>query len=389
MKRIISITAFFFTFLFLHAQESFKITHGPYLCNPEQDGVNIVWTTNLPAMSWVEVAPDDGTHFYAVERKKYFASKSGRKIVNKTLHHVRIEGLDPGTTYRYRVVSKEVTEWKSQNKVYYGRVASTDVYRKKPLTFRTSKSNADSISFVVFNDVHGRAADMKAMSKGVDFSALDMIILNGDMASHLESEAQLFSEYIDSLVSMGASRTPLVYTRGNHETRGLFADELIHYFPTRNREFYQFFTIGETAFLILDCGEDKPDTDIEYNELADFDVYREKEAAWLKKVVESPEYKRTKTRIAILHIPVAGDGSWHGNVHLRQTLLPVLNNAGIQVMFSGHTHQYSYHPAKTGYINFPNLVNDNDTYLKCLVTGGKTKVEVIGAKGVLHTHTFD
>lgn len=389
MKQISLCTVFLLSVLCgAVAQESFKITHGPYLCNPSQDGVHVLWTTNLPAMSWVEIAPDDGTHFYATERKKYYASKAGRKIVNKTLHHVQIEGLQAGVKYRYRVVSKEVSEWKSQNKVYYGRVASTNVYNKKPLTFKTLRAEADELSFVVFNDIHGKAAFMRELGKNIDFKSMDMIVLNGDMANHLESESQVFSDYVDSLVSMGASEIPLIYTRGNHETRGLFADELIRYFPTEDGNFYQFFTIGDTGFLILDCGEDKPDTDIEYNELADFDAYREKEALWLRKIVDSPEYQRTKTRIAILHIPLAGKSSWHGNLHLQQTLLPILNEAGIRVMFSGHNHRYSFHPAEPGVMNFPNLVNSNDSYLLCRVLGGKVKVEVVGTKGVLRSHEF-
>lgn len=380
---------FLFSFISLYSQEAFKITHGPYLCNPSQEGVTVMWTTSLPAMSWVEIAPDDGSHFYATERPKYYATKAGRKIVNKTLHQVRLEGLQPGTKYRYRVVSKEVTEWKSQNKAYYGRVVSTDVYRKRPLALRTLKEKTDTVSFVVFNDIHGKASFMRDLGKSIDFKSEDMIILNGDMANHLESESQIFSDYVDTLVSMAASEVPLIYTRGNHETRGLFADELINYFPTHDGNFYQFFTVGDTGFLILDCGEDKPDNDIEYNELADFDRYRKNEAKWLENMINSTEYQKTKVRIAILHIPLAGKSPWHGNIHLQQTLLPVLNKAGIKVMLSGHTHNYSYHPAEPGIMNFPNLVNDNETYLLCRVINGKVEVDVIGTKGVQYTHQFD
>ena len=40
-----------------HDGDSIKITHGPYLCDMSTDGVTVVWTTNKPALSWVEVAP--------------------------------------------------------------------------------------------------------------------------------------------------------------------------------------------------------------------------------------------------------------------------------------------------------------------------------------------
>lgn len=47
-----------------HDGDSIKITHGPYLCDMSTDGVTVVWTTNKPALSWVEVAPAGEDHFY-------------------------------------------------------------------------------------------------------------------------------------------------------------------------------------------------------------------------------------------------------------------------------------------------------------------------------------
>ena len=54
------------------AAQDFKITHGPYLCDMTRDGVTVVWTTSKPALSWVEVAPDDGRSFYAQEHTRYY-----------------------------------------------------------------------------------------------------------------------------------------------------------------------------------------------------------------------------------------------------------------------------------------------------------------------------
>lgn len=110
----------------LFAQERFQITHGLYLQALDETGVSIVWTTNKTAISWVELAPEDGSHFYPKERPKYFASAHGFKT-NGTEHHVRLEGPQPGTNYRYRTFSQEVksNEWVN---VEYGRVAATQVF---------------------------------------------------------------------------------------------------------------------------------------------------------------------------------------------------------------------------------------------------------------------
>ncbi len=66
----------------------------------------------------------------------------------------------------------------------------------------------------------------------------------------------------------------LLFSIGNHETRGVYSDALIKYFPTSTGTFYYRFNIGKVCFLVLDSGEDKPDSDLEYAGIADYDNYR-------------------------------------------------------------------------------------------------------------------
>lgn len=47
----------------------------------------MVRTTTIDAVSWVETAPNDGSH------------------IGK-LQHVRVEGLEPGRSYRYRLMQQ-------------------------------------------------------------------------------------------------------------------------------------------------------------------------------------------------------------------------------------------------------------------------------------------
>lgn len=368
-------------------REPIKITHGPYLCDMTHDAVTVVWTTNKPALSWVELADDDKKSFYAKEHPKYYEVLNGRKQAHKTLHKVRLKNLEAGKNYRYRVASKEVLEWKNYDYVTYGKVAATNVYRKEPLAFKTFRKEADNISFIVLNDIHGRSDFMKDLCKNVDFKSLDFVMQNGDMANSIESEEQIFADFIDASVELFASETPFMYCRGNHETRGKYADFLPEYLPMEDNKFYHFYTIGNTAFLVLDCGEDKPDSDIEYCGISDFDQYREEQAKWLEGVIESDAFRKAETRIVFLHIPPM-IGSWHGAEHLMKLFVPLLNRAKIDVMFSGHTHKYSFHPANEA-VRFPTVVNGNNSYVKCDVTPRSIEVEIIGADGaVTQKHSF-
>ena len=329
--------------LTLPAQD-FKITHGPWLCDMTEDGVTVLWTTNKPALSWVEATEDDGRSFYAAEHTRHYETVAGRKQAHKTLHAVRLNNLRPGTKYCYRIFSQEVLEWKHGDNVLYGRTVASNVYKRAPFRFRTFPATGTDCSFVILNDIHGRADDMTELCREINFGKHDFVMLNGDMSNSIENEEQLFRDFIDASVNL-------------------------------------------YAFLLLDCGEDKPDTDIEYGGLADYDAYRREECEWLRRAVASETFRNASARVVFLHIPLDG-GTWHGSNHLRNLFLPILNEAGINIMFSGHTHRYGFHPANDE-VRFPVVVNGNQSYIRCDMTGDRIAIRIVGPGGrVAHTHEF-
>lgn len=384
MKKIVASLLGIAAPLLLAAQ--IRITHGPWLCDMTSTGVTVVWTTDKPALSWVEVAEDQGKSFYQTEHNRHYETVAGRRQAHKTLHTIRLEGLRPGTRYCYRIFSREVVKWKYYDAVKYGDIAATNVFSRAPLRFTTFPEKGSDVSFVILNDIHGRADYMSELLQGEDFRTHDFVVFNGDMSNSVESREQLFKDYIDTAVKLHASELPVMYNRGNHETRGCHADFLPEYFPTRSGRFYQLYMVGDVAFLVLDCGEDKPDTDIEYGGLADYDAYRLEECEWLREAVSSEAFRHAAARIVFLHIPL-GSGDWHGNLHLDELFLPILNEAGIDVMFSGHTHRYGFRDADQK-VRFPVLINDNQSFVRCDVTAERIRAEIVGPEGTTHTHEF-
>ncbi len=355
-----------------------KIIHGPYISDMDSTSTTIVWLTDKPGLSWVEIAEDDDDHFYGKERPKYYATLRGRKLAADTLHRVRITGLKPDCKYRYRIFTKEMKQWRWNNNITYGDIASSVVYKKDPYTFKTFPTVARDVSFLVINDIHERASDMKEMCKGIDFNKLDFVLLNGDMSNYVGSSDQIFKGYIDTCVNMFAKYVPIFMSRGNHETRGAFADKLWDFFPTANGEFYRIQHVAGIDFLIIDSGEDKPDNDIEYGEISDYDAYRKEQAVWLKQL--KVEGKIGKYPIVVFsHIPPILQ-NWHGCHHLTKTIVPELNKMNVSVMFSGHLHRNEYQePNET--MNFPNIVNSNISYMLCHTKNGKLEVERAEANG--------
>src|SRR5690554_2891288 len=131
---------FLYTYLILlfaiaaHAQDV-AITHGPYIQAVADTEVTVVWTTDADAVSWVEVAPAGTNSFYNSEHPQYYETRNGNRVEGR-LHKIKIPQLKEGTEYRYRVFSKAVLKYEG-HRVIYGNIASTNVYRAKPLRFRT------------------------------------------------------------------------------------------------------------------------------------------------------------------------------------------------------------------------------------------------------------
>ncbi len=382
MKKQILLAVAFIVFAllsgFAQQEEPFRITHGPYLQNMGETGVTIMWTTNRDGIAWVELAPNDSSHFYLTERPKYFSAPYGFKNVS-SIHSVQLRNLKPGTTYRYRIYSQEVLSHKG-TQVLYGKVAASNVYSARPLSFTTNTQTKKDISFVILNDIHGHNELMTNLLKNTSWSNTDMVFFNGDMASSITSEEQLFGDFMDTGVKLFASEIPMYYVRGNHETRGNYAHRFADYFPGFDGRLYGLFRQGPVCFVMLDCGEDKPDSDIEYSGIVAFDAYRDREEEWLKEALKSDLYKNAPYKIAIIHMPPFG--GWHGEKEVEDKFIPLLNEAGIQAMFCGHLHRYIRKDATAGQ-NFPIVVNSNNTVVKAHTAPEGIKVEIRNEQGGL------
>lgn len=356
-----------------YAQSDFKILYGPYLQMMGENEVTVMWVTNKEAVSWVEVAPDDQSHFYAEERPRFFQTNFGKKLVGK-LHAIRVTGLKKGTSYRYRIYSKEVME-QTPYYVQYGKVAASNVYTKKPYRFTTLDKEKDHIIFKMVNDIHENSNVMASLLRTVREQNCDFVLFNGDMMNNMASEEQIFNGFMNEATNLFATEIPVFFARGNHETRGMFSTEYIHYFPTSTGQPYYAFQEGPAYFIVLDGGEDKPDTDIEYWELAAFDQYRADEVNWLKEVLRSEAFIRSPFKIVIMHVPPV-NSSWHGPLEVKKHFLPLLNEAGIDLMLCGHLHTYQYVPAGKGDCNFPILINSNTHVVDVDITTTQLQLKV-------------
>ena len=354
--------------------------HGPYLQNISATEATVVWEADKPSIGWVELAPDDGTNYYAKERKKFFDCTNGVKNTS-LIHSVKLTGLQPGTTYRYRVYTQEVLSHKGIFVNYDGRIAANNVFSQKPPQFTTLDPNKAETSFVVLNDVHGKKDFITPLMNYADYKEKDLVFFNGDMISALNKAEDFFTGFMDESIKLFAQEKSPYYSRGNHETRGEFATHFQDYFCPQIPHLYFTVRQGPVYFIMLDTGEDKPDSDIEYSGIVDYDGYRSQQAEWLKTLVNDPDYKNAKFRVVICHIPICVDkNNWHGPQDCVEKMAPILNGMNIDVMLSGHNHRDSFHEPNST-CQYPILINSNKGIIAAETKGDELIIKVIHEDG--------
>lgn len=303
----------------------------PYLQVLTSSGVDIVFLTSNRAYSWVEYGETQLEH-KAQEESDGFIEAYQR------INVIRIRNLTPGTTYKYRIVSKEISSFKPYELVY-GKQITSEQY-----SFITPVEDAESVACLVFNDIHDRPYSFKDLMAIRGEKPYDFAFLNGDMFDYQEDEQQIIDHLLLPVTALFASEKPFIMSRGNHETRGKFRREFKDYFSYPTDKYYYGFKQGPVYWIILDTGEDKPDDHPVYAGIVDFDGYRREQALWLEQVVQRKEYRQATYRVVMMHIPPFHSGDWHGTTHCREVFDPIFNDNKVDLVISGHTHRYGVHP---------------------------------------------
>ena len=362
------------------AQGNLAITHGPYLLDPAENAMTVVWFTNNNAVSWVEYCSDQNFRTFPTwggYPKTAKSSNSGLIDANTKQHSIRVKNLEKGTKYKYRVVSKEILKF-DPYEVLYGDIVVGEVHE-----FETLDPGKDSFTFGAVTDVHERGAELDGLLQNVELSVLDMVFLTGDILNWLGDEERIFSGFLDVGVKHFAKEKPFVFLRGNHETRGPMARDLMSYFPHSSGKFYYSLVQGDVCFIVLDAGEDKPDSHPVYAGLVDFDAYREEQAEWLRGEVRREGFKRSLYKVVMIHIPLFSGSSKHGASDITTKFGPIFNEAGIDLMISGHHHRFAIINTNENGNGFPVVVLGQDMFLTTDVSKERLSISITDKEGVV------
>lgn len=273
---------------------------------------------NGESYSVVFATNDTGTGFaeYTYQGKSYtLYDEAAGRLKNSAVHTVQIPKahLDGNT---YRVGSTRILEERS----YGGR--SGKALLSKEYAF--SAPQGEQQTYLTVSDWHMHVKDAyKAIENIGDY---DGVLLLGDAVPGLECERDI-AEYIVAFggtVSRG--EMPVLYVRGNHETRGPFAAALPAYLGMDS--FFYTADYGDYHFLLLDSGEDKQDSHPEYGGMVHYDAYRADMVDWLEQQEKSE--KKTLTLVHDSDLCVEED--------LRARAEAQLQKLGATNIISGHYH---------------------------------------------------
>jgi len=306
----------------LWQDQELRITRGPYLQMGTSDSILIRWRTNLPATSAVQFGLDAGTMTNNI---------ASSEVV--TDHVITINNLSPETTYFYTVgtITETLT---SPNANHYFITAPPAGQRIPTRIWVLGDSGYAPVSQRVRDAYYHYTGSRRT----------DVMLMVGDNAypygTDDEFQIGLFDVFADTI-----DRTVLWPALGNHDTQSAdVASQSGPYFdvfslPTRGEaggiasgtEAYYSFDYGNIHFICLDSVKSiwwplgpQPMIDWLYNDL------QSTKQDWIIAYWHHPPYSKGKH-----------DSDTEGeSIRMRERMLPLLENAGVDLVLSGHSHSY-------------------------------------------------
>jgi len=240
----------------------------------------IMQIASTPALFWVRIGD-----------KTFYDNQNG---VMRTRCHVHSVTVPMSLMNKHKSYTVCIQPMLARNPYY----PKTGEVTEAKYSFRPITGNKIRIYHIA--DAHNQIKE--PLTAAGYFGKFDLLILNGDIFSSSEK-----TEYFDNIYILADALTkgeiPIVFSRGNHDLRGEYAENMADYIPTQNGSTYYTFNLGKLWGIVLDCGEDKDDTHPEYGGTVCCHDFRLRQTEWLKDVIKSKEYSKARYRIIVSHNP--------------------------------------------------------------------------------------
>lgn len=356
----------------LSINSTFRVTRGPYLQQGAHDRITVRWRTNLAADSRVFCGTNLG-----------MLGVCGENLSPTIEHEVNLFGLIPDTEYYYAIGSTSEMLAGSDAAHRFRTAPSPGTARPTRIWILGDSGTGDSNAAAVRDAYY-------TYSAGDETHVWLMLGDNAyDAGTDGEYQVKLFDMYPDTLI-----KTVLWPTIGNH-------DAITSNSTTLTGPYYDSFTLpenaeaggqasGTEAYYSFDYGN------IHFVVLNSTDISRQPGSAMLTWLAADLAATTADWIIAYWHHPAYSKGSHDSDtelnlVEMRQYVIPILDDYGVDLTFAGHSHDYERTYLIEGHYGMANTfvegmkVDGGDGYL--LGDGAYTKpfLGTSSHTGTVHT----
>jgi predicted phosphodiesterase len=281
-----------------------QIVKGPYLQNVTTRGITVVWETDVNSDSRVD---------YGLTGQYGRSVGSGDPVV---LHEIVIDDLSADALFHYRVTSEAGIE----------QVQSVDS------TFHTAVLSGTPFTFCALGDSRGQPAVFEAVCDLVRAKHPDFVLHSGDLVSdgYNYDEWQSFFFYPAREL---LRQIPMFTIPGNHERQHNYYTYFMSN-PTESSgtDWYYSFDYGNAHFCMINTNDEI------YGYGNDVDYYPgSPQYQWIVNDLSSTEQE---WKIVVVHTPPYSSGQHGTNPKVIAYLTPLFAQYGVDLVFSGHDHDY-------------------------------------------------
>lgn len=303
-----------------------------------------------------------------VNGKNYYDDSNGIICSREKIHRMCVPAAELDKAGRYTVCERRIV-WRKPYFPLLKPVTETE-YDFRPV-------RGDSIRAYHISDAHNEVENPVNAAKA--FGDLDFLILNGDIPNH-SGKPKYFGTIYEICSRITHGNIPIVFARGNHDLRGLYAEKIADYTPNLNGKTYYTFRLGSIWGIVLDCGEDKPDTHEEYGGTVCCHSFREKQTAFIENVIKNAETEYLaqgiRHRVVVCHNPFTR--RFNPPFDIEEELFTywaklLKDNIGPDAMICGHTHRFE--------ISEPGSESDHRGQPCTVVTGTEKKDDYFACAG--------
>lgn len=302
------------------------------------DSYEIIVPVKKETVMWVRVGD-----------KCYYDDSNGILRSAKRIHKMAVPCEELESAGEYTICYRRILK----RKAYF---SITESVKEEKFKFKSIKG--DRVVAYHVADAHNMIDEPVACAKYFckKIGDIDFLILNGDVPEDSGNIKNFNTIYeICSLITQG--EIPVVFSRGNHDTRGVYAENIAEYTPCENGNSFFTFNLGNIWGVVLDCGEDKPDTNEEYGNTVACSEFRKRETRFLEELANKDGSNfsdgKYRHRIVVAHNPFTRKYPEPFNIEeetykywsklLKEKIRP-------DVMICGHIHKFS--------IDMPGCKND-------------------------------